>query len=155
MSGWQGFLGLGGADLTRTEWKILEVLVTAEAQKQFGTNCPTVDEMALAARELRKRFQSDDELKVHLHALASWGRRMLRDEDRKRRVARMRRITETCADCGRRPAPVSFYDHDARDPAILCHECAMRRQRLDPRRTVTMEIDVELLDRAARQGGNA
>ncbi len=155
MSGWRGFLGLGGADLTRTEWRILEVLVTAEAQKRFGTNCPTVDEMALAARDLRQRFLSEEELKVHLRALASWGRRTLRDEDRRRHMARMRRIAERCADCRHRPAPVSFYDRNVHEPVILCHECAMRRQSLDPRRTVTMEIDVELLDRAARQGGSA
>jgi hypothetical protein len=77
---------------------------------------------------------------------------MLRDEDGKRRMARMRRIAEKCADCGRQPAPVSFDHAAGHEPVILCHECAVRRQSLDPGRTATMEIDVELLDRAAQQG---
>ena len=81
------FLGLGGADLTVTEWKILEALVTLEAQARFGTRCPTVPEMTSAARDVRSRFASDEDLKLHLQAWRSEWWRSHRDERRRKRDA--------------------------------------------------------------------
>jgi hypothetical protein len=82
------FLGLGGADLTVTEWKILEALVTLEAQSRFGRRCPTVPEMTSAARDVRSRFASEEDLKRHLHALRTeWWRTRREDARRRQRDA--------------------------------------------------------------------
>jgi hypothetical protein len=148
-------LGLGGAALTRTEWRILEVLVGAEAQERFGTNCATVDEMSLAAREVRKRFQSEEELRTHVKALASWGRRIVRRQHRENREAHSARIAERCSDCGRHPAPLSFLPGGTYDALALCHACAMHRLQLDTDHTATITLLVDLFGSAAEPGDTA
>jgi hypothetical protein len=81
------FLGLGRADLTVTEWKILEALVTLEAQARFGRRCPTVDEMTAAARDLRSRFDSEESLRLHLRSLRPEWWRARREDERQRKIS--------------------------------------------------------------------
>ncbi len=84
-------LGLGGADLTLIEWKVLEALVTVEAQARFGTRCPSVEEMTSAARDLRSHFSSDEDLRAHLRALrGEWWRARREDERQRKRSAPVR-----------------------------------------------------------------